>query len=61
MLSSTDKISYVPRDSSSFHTGMMGLSLRAEVVQENRMVVLPYMYASVSNKLFSCEWIVRII
>ena len=31
MLASTEKISAVPRDSSAFHTGMMDLSLRAEI------------------------------
>ena len=61
MLISTEKISAVPRDSSAFHTGMMDVSLRAEVVQENLMDVVPYMYASVSNMLFSCVWIVGII
>ena len=61
MLISTEKISAVPRDSSAFHTGMMDVSLRAEVVQENLMDVVPYMYASVSNILFSCVWIVGII
>ena len=53
--------SAVPRDSSAFHTGMMDVSLRAEVVQQNLMDVVPYMYASVSNILFSCVWIVGII
>ena len=61
MLISTEKISAVPRDSSAYHTGMMDVSLRAEVVQENLMDVVPYMYASVSNILFSCVWIVGII
>jgi hypothetical protein len=61
MLISTEKISAVPRDSSAFHTGMMDVSLRAEAVQKNLMDVVPYMYASVSNILFSCVWIVGII
>jgi len=61
MLASTEKISAVPRDSSAFHTGMMDLSLRAEILQENLMDIVPYMYASISNIIFTCFWIVAII
>jgi hypothetical protein len=61
MASSAEKISSVPRDSSAFHTGMMDLSLRAEIVQKNVMDIVPYMYASVSNILFACLWIAAII
>ena len=61
MIASTEKISAVPRDSSAFHTGMMDLSLRAEILQENLMDIVPYMYASISNIIFTCFWIVAII
>ena len=61
MLASTEKISAVPRDSSAFHTGMMDLSLRAEILQENLVDIVPYMYASISNIIFTCFWIVAII
>ena len=61
MLASAEKISAVPRDSSAFHTGMMDLSLRAEILQKQMMDMVPYMYASVTNILFSCLWIAAII
>jgi hypothetical protein len=61
MLTSAEKISGVPRDSSAFHTGMMDLSLRAEILQKQMMDMVPYMYASVTNILFSCVWIAAII
>jgi hypothetical protein len=61
MAVSAEKISAVPRDSSAFHTGMMDLSLRAQILQENLMDIVPYMYASISNIIFTCFWIVAII
>jgi hypothetical protein len=61
MEASAVKTSAVPRDSSAFHTGMMDISLRAEIMQENMMDIVPYMYASVSNILFTCVWIAAII
>jgi hypothetical protein len=61
MLASAEKISAVPRDSSAFHTGMMDLSLRAEILQKQMMDMVPYMYASVSNILFASIWIAVII
>jgi len=61
MLTSAEKISGVPRDSSAFHTGMMDLSLRAEILQKQMMDMVPYMYASVSNILFASIWIAVII
>jgi len=61
MLASAEKISAVPRDSSAFHTGMMDISLRAEILQEQMMDMVPYMYASVSNILFASIWIAVII
>jgi len=61
MFASAEKISAVPRDSSAFHTGMMDVSLRAEILQEQMMDMVPYMYASVSNILFASIWIAVII
>jgi len=61
MLASAEKISAVPRDSSAFHTGMMDVSLRSEILQEQMMDMVPYMYASVSNILFASIWIAVII
>ena len=61
MFASAEKISAAPRDSSAFHTGMMDVSLRAEIIQKQIMDVVPYMYASVTNILFSCIWIAAII
>ena len=61
MFASAEKISVVPRDSSAFHTGMMDVSLRAEIIQKQIMDLVPYMYVSVSNILFASIWIAVII
>jgi hypothetical protein len=61
MAVSAEKIAAVPRDSSAFHTGMMDISLRSEIIQKQMMDMVPYMYASVSNILFASIWIAVII
>ena len=61
MLASAEKISVVPRDSSAFHTGMMDGSRRAKIIQKQIMDVVPYLYASITNILFSSLWIAAII
>lgn len=61
MIASVEKISTVPRDSSAFHTGMLDVKERAEIIQENIMDATPYMYVSGSNVLFSSIWIATII
>ena len=61
MVASVEKISTVPRDSSSFHTGMRDVHERAVILRENVMDATPYMYVSVSNILFSSIWIAAIL
>jgi hypothetical protein len=61
MLVSAEKISAVPRDSSAFHTGMIDISDRSLIIQKQIMDIVPYMYASVSNILFTSIWIAVII
>ena len=61
MITSIDKISTVPSDSSAFHTGMLEINSRAAILKENIMDATPYMYVSVSNIIFSTMWIAVII
>ena len=61
MIVSVEKISTAPRDSSAFHTGMLDVKERAEIIQENIMDATPYMYVSASNVLFSSIWVATII
>ncbi|MFQ5496328.1 MAG: cellulose synthase family protein [Nitrosopumilus sp.] len=61
MLASVEKISTVPKDSSAYHTGMLDVNSRAQLLKTNIMDATPYKYASVSNILFSTIWIAAII
>ena len=61
MITSIDKISTVPKDSSAYHTGMLDMNDRATLLKENIMDATPYMYVSISNIVFSTMWIAVII
>jgi len=61
MITSIEKISTVPKDSSAYHTGMLDMNARATLLKENIMDATPYMYVSVSNIVFSTIWIAVII
>jgi len=61
MIVSLEKISAVPKDSSAYHTGMLDMNARANIVKENVMDATPYMYVSVSNMIFSSIWIAAIL
>ena len=61
MLSSIYKIATVPKDSSSYHTGMMDVSDRALLIKTNIMDATPYMYVSVANLMFTTVWIAALL
>ena len=61
MIASVEKSATVPKDSSSFHTGMLDVKHRAMVLRENIMDATPYMYVSVSNIVFTSIWIAAIL
>ncbi|HET6517838.1 MAG TPA: cellulose synthase family protein [Nitrosopumilaceae archaeon] len=57
----TEVIATVPKDSSAFHTGLLDIKESANILNENIEDATPYMYASVSNIIFSSVWIVGIL
>lgn len=61
MIINVEKIATVPRDSSSFHTGMDALSDRAFALQQNLEDVTPYMYVNFINVVLSAVWIAAIL
>ncbi len=61
MIESVEKIATVPKDSSSFHTGMLKIGDRALILQQNLMDVTPYMYVSFINIVLSATWIAGIL
>jgi cellulose synthase/poly-beta-1,6-N-acetylglucosamine synthase-like glycosyltransferase len=61
MIVNVEKIATVPRDSSSFHTGMDAVGDRALVLQQNLEDVTPYMYVKFINVVLSAVWIAAIL
>jgi len=61
MISSAEKISTVPQDSSSFHTGMLDMHERAKNLRLHLLDATPYMYVSFSNIVLSSLWIAAIL
>lgn len=61
MIVNVQTIVTLPRDSSSFHTGMDAVSDRAFVLQENLIDATPYMYVSFINIVLSAVWIAAIL
>ena len=61
MIANVELIATVPRDSSVFNTGMIDVSDRALVLQENLMDLTPYMYVSFINIVLAAVWIAAIL
>jgi cellulose synthase/poly-beta-1,6-N-acetylglucosamine synthase-like glycosyltransferase len=61
MIINAEKIATVPRDSSSFHTGMDAVSDRAFALQQNLEDITPYMYVNFINVVLSAIWIAAIL
>ena len=58
---SLDGISTIPQDNSAYHTGMMDINNRADLLRQNIMDATPYMYVSIANVFSSIIWIAVII
>lgn len=61
MIANVELIATVPRDSSVFNTGMIDLSDRALVLQENLEDMTPYMYVNFINIVLTAVWIAAIL
>ncbi len=61
MIISVEKIATVPTDSSAYHTGMLDVKERAEILGDNIEDATPYMYVSQWNIVYSALWIAAII
>ena len=61
MISSMEEISSVPRDSSSFNTGIRVVQEQDFALYRNIEDATPYMYASFSNIVFSAVWIAALM
>jgi len=61
MITMTEKISTVPKDSSVYHTGMMNINDIAEIIRENIADATGFLYGSALNIFFTLIWVYGII
>ncbi len=61
MIVNVELMASLPRDSSVFNTGMIDLSDRALVMQENLIDLIPYMYVNFINTVLTAVWIAAIL
>ena len=61
MITSVNDISSISKDNSAYHTGMLDINDRAEILKINIMDSTPYMYVSPENMMMSVVWVVVVI
>ena len=61
MLQSVENISSIPQNNAAYHTGMLDINNRADILRTNIMDATPYMYVSISNMFTSMIWMAVII
>ena len=61
MITSVNDISSLSKDNSAYHTAMLDINDRAEILKINIMDSTPYMYVSPENMMMSVVWIAVII
>ncbi len=61
MITSVNEISSIPKDNSAYHTGMLDINDRAELIKTNVMDATPYMYVSPANMMMSVVWVAAVI
>jgi len=61
MITSVNEIASISKDNSAFHTGMLDINDRAELLKTNVMDSTPYMYVSPANMMMSVVWVAVVI
>jgi hypothetical protein len=61
MFAGVEEISSLSKDNSAYHTGMLDINGRAQLLKINIMDATPYMYVSPINMMFSVIWIAALI
>jgi predicted secreted protein with PEFG-CTERM motif len=61
MITSVNEIASISKDNSAFHTGMLDINDRAELLKTNVMDSTPYMYVSPVNMMMSVVWVAVVI
>jgi len=61
MIVSMEKISFVPKDSSAYHAGILDIHDRADMIGKNIVDAKGFLYASATNMFFTLVWTCGII
>ncbi len=61
LMVTVEQLSAIPKDSSTYNTGMLDINDRAMSLRVDIMDATPYMYVQIQNIIFSVIWIVAII
>ena len=61
MITSVNEIASISKDNSAYHTGMLDINDRAELLKTNVMDSTPYMYVSPANMMMSVVWVAVVI
>jgi len=61
MITSVNEISSISKDNSAYHTAMLDINDRAEILKTNVMDSTPYMYVSPENMMMSVVWVAVVI
>jgi len=61
MVTSINEISFISKDNSAYHTGMLDINDRALLLKINIMDATPYMYVSPANMMLSAIWVAVLI
>jgi len=61
MITNVNEIASISKDNSAYHTGMLDINDRAELLKTNVMDSTPYMYVSPANMMMSVVWVAVVI
>jgi predicted secreted protein with PEFG-CTERM motif len=61
MITSVNEIASISKDNSAYHTAMLDINDRAELLKINVMDSTPYMYVSPANMMMSVVWVAVVI
>ena len=61
MITSVNEIASISKDNSAYHTAMLDINDRAELLKTNVMDSTPYMYVSPENMMMSVVWVAVVI
>ena len=61
MIVSIDKLSEIPTDTSEYHTGMIDINDRANLLRENLQDTRGFLYGSATNVFFTLVWMTGVV